>query len=193
MKKYQLMAPGPTPVPSEVLLAMARETRVNFDIHPGIEGTVNLNAIDQTLKQILTRMSKQVDMRWEVDGQTISVMPDTPYLRSYRVDLEQFVAYLSPDKTVPPTVASIDHGIIREYLGHADLLAEQADLECHGETAPTLPKRRGNLYPSPPSPSSQPARDPRGTVWSKSRRIGSCHSRWGEAEDAARVLRGRVG
>src|SRR5438552_14947904 len=31
----------------EVLLAMARETKVNFDIHPGIEGTVNLNAIDQ--------------------------------------------------------------------------------------------------------------------------------------------------
>jgi len=29
MKKYQLMAPGPTPVPSEVLLAMARPM-----IHP---------------------------------------------------------------------------------------------------------------------------------------------------------------
>src|SRR4051812_33735604 len=37
----------------EVLLAMARETKVNFDIHPGVEGTVNLNAIDQTLRQIL--------------------------------------------------------------------------------------------------------------------------------------------
>jgi general secretion pathway protein D len=70
----------------DVLLAMARETRVNFDIHPGVEGTVNINAIDQTLKQILTRMSKQVDMRWETDGQTITVMPDTPYLRNYRVD-----------------------------------------------------------------------------------------------------------
>src|SRR6476659_10876385 len=70
----------------DVLLAMARETKVNFDIHPGIEGTVNLNAIDQTLKQILTRMSRQVDMRWETDGQTISVMPDTPYLRTYKVD-----------------------------------------------------------------------------------------------------------
>jgi general secretion pathway protein D len=65
---------------------MARETRVNFDIHPGIEGSVNLNAIDQTLKQILTRMAKQVDMRWESDGQTITVMPDSPYLRTYRVD-----------------------------------------------------------------------------------------------------------
>ncbi len=70
----------------EVLLAMARETRVNFDIHPGIEGTVNLNAIDQTLKQILNRMARQVDMRWELEGQTITVMPDTPFLRNYRVD-----------------------------------------------------------------------------------------------------------
>lgn len=70
----------------EVLLAMARETRVNFDIHPGIEGTINLNAIDQTLKQILTRIARQVDVRWETDGQTITVMPDTPYLRIYKID-----------------------------------------------------------------------------------------------------------
>lgn len=70
----------------DVLMAMARETRVNFDIHPGVEGTVNLNAIDQTLKQILTRIARQVDVRWETDAQTITVMPDTPYLKSYRID-----------------------------------------------------------------------------------------------------------
>jgi MSHA biogenesis protein MshL len=70
----------------EVLLAIAREAKINFDIHPGIEGAVTLNAIDQTLKQILTRMSKQVDMRWEMDGPTLTVMPDTPFLRNYRVD-----------------------------------------------------------------------------------------------------------
>jgi len=82
----------------EVLLAMARETRINFDIHPGIEGTVNLNAIDQTLKQILTRISKQVDMRWEVEGQTLTVMPDTPFLRNYRVD------YVNMSRDVSETV-----------------------------------------------------------------------------------------
>jgi general secretion pathway protein D len=70
----------------DVLMAMARETRINFDIHPGVDGTVNLNAIDQTLKQILTRIARQVDVRWETDGQTLTVMPDTPYLKSYRVD-----------------------------------------------------------------------------------------------------------
>src|SRR5438477_534442 len=70
----------------DVLFAMARETKVNFDIHPDIEGTVTINAIDQTLKQILDRMAKQVDMRWEQQGQTIIVMRDTPYLHTYRVD-----------------------------------------------------------------------------------------------------------
>src|SRR4051794_18566888 len=70
----------------DVLMAMARETKVNFDIDPRVEGTVNLNAIDQTLKQILTRMAKQVDMRWEVENGTITVGRDTPYLRNYRVD-----------------------------------------------------------------------------------------------------------
>jgi general secretion pathway protein D len=82
----------------EVLLAMARETKINFDIHPGIDGTINLNAIDQTLRQILTRIAKQVDMRWEMEGQTITVMPDSPYLRTYRVD------YVNMSRDVNETV-----------------------------------------------------------------------------------------
>lgn len=70
----------------ELMFAISRDTKVNIDIHPGIEGRVTLNAIDQTLKQILTRVSKQVDMRWEVDGPNIVVRPDQPYLKMYRID-----------------------------------------------------------------------------------------------------------
>ena len=70
----------------ELLFAVSRDTKVNIDIHPGIEGRVTLNAIDQTLKQILTRVSKQIDMRWEVDGPNIVVRPDSPYLRIYKID-----------------------------------------------------------------------------------------------------------
>ena len=70
----------------ELMFAIGRDTKVNIDIHPGIEGRVTLNAIDQTLKQILTRVSKQVDMRWEVDGPNIVVKPDSPYLKIYKID-----------------------------------------------------------------------------------------------------------
>ncbi len=70
----------------EILLAMSRDTGINIDIFPGIEGRVTLNAIDQTIRQILTRMSKQIDMRWETDEPNILVMKDRPFLKTYIVD-----------------------------------------------------------------------------------------------------------
>ncbi|MGB8337297.1 MAG: pilus (MSHA type) biogenesis protein MshL [Burkholderiales bacterium] len=70
----------------QLLFALARDAKVNVDIHNGIEGLVTLNAIDQTLPQILTRISKQVDMRFEMDGANLVVMPDSPYLKNYIVD-----------------------------------------------------------------------------------------------------------
>jgi general secretion pathway protein D len=70
----------------DLLFALARDAKLNVDIQPGVTGSVTVNAIDQTLPQLLGRISRQVDMRYEIDGQTLTVMRDTPYLRIYRVD-----------------------------------------------------------------------------------------------------------
>ncbi|SBT08229.1 Type II and III secretion system protein [Candidatus Accumulibacter aalborgensis] len=70
----------------DLLFALARDARLNVDIHPGITGVVTLNAIDQTLPQLLSRIAKQVDMRFEIEGPNLAVMPDTPYLKNYKVD-----------------------------------------------------------------------------------------------------------
>ncbi len=76
-----------TNVPAqEILFALARDAKINLDIHAGIQGTITLNAIDQTLPQILSRIAKQVDMRYELDGQNLIIMPDSPYLHSYKID-----------------------------------------------------------------------------------------------------------
>lgn len=76
-----------TNVPAqEILFALARDAKINLDIHPGIQGTVTVNAINQTLPQILTRIARQVDMRYELDNGYLTVMPDTPYLHSYKID-----------------------------------------------------------------------------------------------------------
>lgn len=76
-----------TNVPAqEILFTLARDAKINLDVHPGIQGTVTLNALNQTLPQILARIAKQVDMRFEMDHDNLIVMPDTPYLRSYRID-----------------------------------------------------------------------------------------------------------
>jgi general secretion pathway protein D len=70
----------------DLLFALARDAKLNIDIHPGISGNVTLNAVDQTLPQLLERISHQVDMRYELNGANLLVRPDTPYLRAYKVD-----------------------------------------------------------------------------------------------------------
>jgi general secretion pathway protein D len=70
----------------ELLIALARDTKQNIDIHPAVTGIVSLNAIDETLPAILERVSRQVNMRYQQEGNTIFVRPDSPYVKTYRVD-----------------------------------------------------------------------------------------------------------
>lgn len=84
----------------DLLFALARDAKINVDIHPGISGTLSLNAIDQTLPQLLQRIARQVDIRFEFDGDNISVMPDSPFLRHYTVD------YVNMARNVSGTIST---------------------------------------------------------------------------------------
>ena len=70
----------------ELLLALARDAKQNIDIHPGLQGVVSLNAINETLPAILDRVAKQVNMRYRIEGNTIIVSPDTAFMKTYRVN-----------------------------------------------------------------------------------------------------------
>ena len=70
----------------DLLFSMARDAKINLDIHDDIKGTVTLNAIDQTLPQILERISQQVDIRYAIEDNTLRVRADQPYLETYVVD-----------------------------------------------------------------------------------------------------------
>ncbi len=94
----------------ELLFALARDAKLNVDIHPGIMGTVTLNALDQTLPQLLERISKQVDMRWEMHGPNLAVMPDSPYLHNYKVDYVNMARDASGTVTVTTQVSSVAPG-----------------------------------------------------------------------------------
>jgi len=107
----------------DLLFALARDARINVDVHPGLTGNVTLNAVDQTLPQILDRLTRQVDMRYEIHGRNLSVMPDTPFLRSYRLD------YVNLNRTVTGTVSTntqIATGGTGSMLASAGAAAGQA-------------------------------------------------------------------
>jgi len=120
----------------ELLFALARDARLNVDISPDITGTVTLNAIDQTLPQLLTRIARQVDLRWEIDGQTLIVMRDTPFLRAYKID------YLSAARNV--TMKSTASTLFGGGTGAAGASGPAAT----GATATIDVKAENNLWDS---------------------------------------------
>lgn len=69
----------------ELLFALARDAELNIDVAGEVTGKVTLNAIDQTLPQILERIARQVDLRYEITGDLINIQPDDPYFRTYDV------------------------------------------------------------------------------------------------------------
>ncbi|TAK85944.1 MAG: type II and III secretion system protein [Betaproteobacteria bacterium] len=88
----------------DLLFALARDAKLNVDVHPEISGSVTLNAIDQTLPQLLTRIARQVDMRYEIRDNTIVVVPDSPYLRTYRVDYLNMARDTQSDVTLSTSI-----------------------------------------------------------------------------------------
>lgn len=71
----------------DLLFTLARDYGINVDVHPGIDGIVTINAIDQSMQQILERLARQSDIRWSMDAAgNLVVEPDRPEWRTYRVD-----------------------------------------------------------------------------------------------------------
>jgi len=86
-EKLQTFTVVVTDIPAnELLFALARDARLNLDIDSSITGRVSINAVDQTLPQILKRISRQVSLRYHLDGPNIIVEQDRPFTRIYRID-----------------------------------------------------------------------------------------------------------
>jgi MSHA biogenesis protein MshL len=83
---------------SELLFALARDARLNLDIDPAITGRISINAIDQTLPQILKRISRQVSLRYYLDGPNMIIEVDRPFVRLYRID------YLNMSRSTRSTI-----------------------------------------------------------------------------------------
>ena len=70
----------------DLLFSIARDTQYNIDLYPGISGKVSLNAVNEPLPSILDRIARQANLRYEMNGKTVSIMPDTPYVKTYSVN-----------------------------------------------------------------------------------------------------------
>lgn len=71
---------------TELLFKIAQDAGKNIDIYNGVGGTVTINALNQPLDTILNRMSMQAGFVYELSNSAITIKPDLPEWRNYKVD-----------------------------------------------------------------------------------------------------------
>ncbi|WP_448505536.1 pilus (MSHA type) biogenesis protein MshL [Immundisolibacter sp.] len=91
----------------ELLFALARDSKLNVDIHPAIQGLVTMNAVNEPLDSILDRLSRQVSLRYKIEGDTLSITPDSPYMQTYKVDYVNLSRNSSSNIGVTTQIASV--------------------------------------------------------------------------------------
>ncbi len=96
----------------ELLFSMARDAKINLDIQNDIVGSITMNAIDQTLPKILERMARQTPIRYQLEGDTLRVMADTPYLKTYNISYLNIARTSSGVVEVSSQISSTGSGTV---------------------------------------------------------------------------------
>jgi MSHA type pilus biogenesis protein MshL len=96
----------------DLLFSLARDTKQNIDISPGISGNVTLNAVNETLPAILERVARQSNIRYRMEGNTLSIVPDTPYLKTYKVNYVNLSRNTTSSIGVAAQIASTGSGTV---------------------------------------------------------------------------------
>jgi MSHA biogenesis protein MshL len=92
---------------ADLLFTLSRDAGINIDAHPGINGLVTINAIDQTLPQILERIARQSDIRWSYDAAgNLVVEPDSPLWRTYKIDYVNVDRSAQTESTISTAIVS---------------------------------------------------------------------------------------
>ena len=98
----------------KLLFALARDAKFNIDIHPGIKGSVTLNAVNQTLPQLLERIAKQVDLRYQINGAQLTISPDKPYIHLYQIPYINLSRKSTGEVSIATEIAQTGKGISSE-------------------------------------------------------------------------------
>jgi len=109
-----------------LLFALARDAKLNIDIHPNITGTVTLNAVDQTIPQLLERIVKQVDLRYQIDGTLLTISPDLPYMRLYKIGYVNLSRKTRGQVSVATEITRTDSAITNNLSGSTTQITNES-------------------------------------------------------------------
>lgn len=76
----------------DVLFELGRLANVDIEVGPGLDRTgINLRATDRPFNEVIERLSELAALRYSVNGSSIRVERDLPYIKEYSIDFLNLV------------------------------------------------------------------------------------------------------
>ncbi len=70
----------------DLLFSLARDAGLELDIQAQPDKTITINAVEQPLQKILSRISDQALLRYQINGKNLLIQDDSPYWHNYLVN-----------------------------------------------------------------------------------------------------------
>ena len=90
----------------DLLFSLARDANIDVDISPDVKGSVTINAVNQTLPQILDRLSANFDLAYEYVSGGYRITTNKPVLRTYQIDYPN----IDRSSTSSTKISTLDDG-----------------------------------------------------------------------------------
>ncbi len=101
----------------DLLFSLARDAGLDLDMQTSPEKTVTLNAVERPLQEILSRISTQAMLRYELRGNNLIVMDDLPYWHNYVVDYVNIERNAESEVGVATQIATSGGSVSEEESG----------------------------------------------------------------------------
>lgn len=110
-KQKKLFSVSAINVPiADLLFSLSVDSKKELDLDSSVAGLVTINAINQPLDAILTRVSSQVGAIYELKDGVIRVKEDKPYWRTYRLNYVNVSKQVKDETVMKMAVGSVGVG-----------------------------------------------------------------------------------
>ena len=92
----------------DVLIELARESKVNLELDPRIQGGIIFTAHNQPFDEVLKRICALAGLRSTVDGNFIHIELDEPYQQTYQLDFLSLERHTTSETAIATNVFDVN-------------------------------------------------------------------------------------
>lgn len=92
----------------DVLIELARESKVNLELDPRIAGGIIFTAHNQPFNEVLKRICRLAGLRSSIDGNFIHIELDEPYQKTYPLDFLSLARHSTSETSIATNVFDVN-------------------------------------------------------------------------------------